>query len=238
MPQDITFLEVDDRLGDLGRVIGNALQISGGINKPKPSIDPLWITNDFDLELPLNGAVIKVNLTIGGDDNRARATLDCVSASKLSRICESAESARFSKGCGIGNASAMAGELLDSLRNVASQIAKPFEIAVDLEHSRDTSKVRSNRLVQRQNSHALSFDLDLPPVHRALPVFKLFGQLDPTITNRVNTLVQSIFDHRCQFEHLGPQTFHISQETAAQTLLFRCPNWNLPRFVPLTSPDF
>ena len=105
VPQDIAFLEVDDRLGDLGCVIGNALQISGCVDKPKPSIDPLRITNNFDLELLLDSAVIKVNLTIGSDDGCARATLDWVSASKLSRICERAESARFSKGCGIGNAS-------------------------------------------------------------------------------------------------------------------------------------
>ena len=61
----------------------------------------------------------------------------------------------------------MTGELLDSLGDVASQTTKPFEIAVNLEHSGDTSKVGSDGLVQGQNSHALSFDLDLPPVHCA-----------------------------------------------------------------------
>ena len=68
VPEDLSLLEVDDRLGDLGGVVGDPLEVTRGVDQPKPGVDPLGIADDLLLELLLDGAVVAVDLLIGGDD--------------------------------------------------------------------------------------------------------------------------------------------------------------------------
>ena len=61
-------LQVNDRLGNLGGMVGDALQVTRGVDQPKPRINPFRIANDLNLELLLDGAVVNVYLAIGRDD--------------------------------------------------------------------------------------------------------------------------------------------------------------------------
>ena len=61
MPEDLALLEVNDRLGNLGGVVGDALEVTRGVDQPKPRIDPFRIANDLSLELLLDGAVVAVD---------------------------------------------------------------------------------------------------------------------------------------------------------------------------------
>ena len=96
------------------------------------------------------------------------------------------------------------GQFLDSLGNMASKVGKPFEITVDLEYRGHSPQVGCHRLVQGQNPHTLTFNLNFPAVHGRLLKLDLVREFDPTVTQGVNTLVQGIFNDRCKLEYLGP----------------------------------
>ena len=68
MTQDLAFLQVDDRLGDLGCVVGDSFQISRCIDQPEPGVDPFWVTDNFEFELLQDRTVIKVHLIISVND--------------------------------------------------------------------------------------------------------------------------------------------------------------------------
>ena len=59
--EDLALLEVDDRLGDLGGVVGDPLEVPRGVDQAKPGIDPLGVADDLGLELLLDGAVVAVD---------------------------------------------------------------------------------------------------------------------------------------------------------------------------------
>ena len=61
VPEDFSLLEVDHRLGDLGGVVGDPLEVARGVDQPQPGIDPFGIADDLGLELLLDGAVVAVD---------------------------------------------------------------------------------------------------------------------------------------------------------------------------------
>ena len=43
--EDLSLLEVDDRFGDLGGVVGDPLQVPRGVDQPKPGVDPIRVVD-------------------------------------------------------------------------------------------------------------------------------------------------------------------------------------------------
>ena len=43
MPDDVAFLEIDYSLGDVGGVVGDAFEVSRGVDEPEPVVDALGV---------------------------------------------------------------------------------------------------------------------------------------------------------------------------------------------------
>ena len=88
-------------------------------------------------------------------------------------------------------------QLLYTLRNVASQVAESFEIAIDLEALPQAVEGRRQQAdAELEPERILAHDLDAPTqVHRSLLVLELFGQLTPAFAKRVNALIQNVLNN-------------------------------------------
>ena len=65
---DFPLFHVDDRLGDLGRVVGDPFEVARGVDQPEPSVEPVGVAADLVLELPQDDAVMAIDAAVADDD--------------------------------------------------------------------------------------------------------------------------------------------------------------------------
>ena len=226
---DITFLEVDDRLGNFRGVICNSLDVSRGVDEAKPCVDPFRMCDDLLLEQLEHGSVVAIDSFLIGHDRLCPVDIGLGQGVKavvyLLQGFESKVFQRLRDRQSLG----ICGQFLDPLGDMSRKVSHPFEIAVDLENNRDPSEVGGHGLVQGEHANALTLDLNFPVVNGRLLMLDLIGQFNPAVTQGVNALVQGLFDDRGELENLGPEALHIADEMAAdrEPLLTPVP-WGRP----------
>src|SRR5271166_3478953 len=65
--EDLAFLEIDDGLGDLGGVVGDALEVPCRVDEPQPRVDTLGMSDDLPLEQLEHVSIMAVDTFFGGN---------------------------------------------------------------------------------------------------------------------------------------------------------------------------
>src|SRR5208283_3125857 len=152
------FLEIDDGLGDLGGVVGDALEVPCRVDEPQPRVDTLGMSDDLPLEQLEHVPIMAVDTFFGGNHGL------CLNGIRLNQgvkavvhLVQSFHSQIF-QWLRDWEGQRIDGQLPDPFGDVASQVSQALEITVDLEDSSHAAEVGGDRLVQGQHANALTFN--------------------------------------------------------------------------------
>src|SRR3990172_11428881 len=184
--------DVNYVLGDIGGMVGDALQIFGHQDQLEGLKDHGGITHHVAQQLAEDLVAQAVHLVVANQHRTGQldvAVDQCVEAVADHAFREFAHSREVY----VGLDARMAQDALGRLGDIDGLVADAFEIVVDARDGQYEAQVSSHQLLQRQQLHHAIVDFDLQLVDGRLFLQNLFGQRSLAIENGMNGLVHSPF---------------------------------------------
>ena len=153
----------DHVLGDVGGVVGDALQVAADQDQRQRPLDRAGVRHHVGEQHAEDLVLELVHLVVAPQHVARQRGVRLTKASRLSRVIFSAISAM--RGMSISGLSGGCGSSLTHvLGDVHGLVADPLQVGVDLHGRRDQAQVRGHGLLQRQQLQAAVVDLDLQVV--------------------------------------------------------------------------
>jgi hypothetical protein len=209
MPHVLAFDHEHDHLGDVGGVVGEALQAFADREQPRRLEDHAGIGHHARQELGEELRVVNIDGLVAVDDLvsfdgiAGHERIECVVHHALRGV-------RHARDLIVRILRAIRTELGDPLADVDPQIANALEIGDELERRGNEAQIGRDRLATCQDLQSQLVDLELQLIDVAIQLDRALRQLDAALEIGAHGEGQHLFYARAHQEHAFSQSFELA----------------------------
>jgi len=211
MPDDGPFDEVDDILGDIGGMIGDSFDVSGGREQLDGGFDQGRIGSHEIDEVVDDFAVEFIDVVIAGADFAGKVAVQFDEG--VDAVVEHFEGdgGHFAKFFGDDDFG-IGGETVGAFGDIDGEIGDAFEFGGDFQDGGDASEIDGNRLVESEDFEAILLDLDIPAVDFVVEFIEIDGEFPVGLAEFADGVGDEFFHAGAHGENGAMERLQIAHE--------------------------